>query len=102
MCSLQLRRCPRCCSCKQLLETWFLYMGMKTLHWPQVTWLRHFLGKEVVAWLMWGGLRVVPSRAGALESVLRMKFLLLFAITLKRRSFRSVPRDQGCRLAEAC
>jgi hypothetical protein len=62
----------------------------KALHRPQVTWLRHFLGKEVVAWLVWGGLRVVPSRAGALESVLRMKFLLLFAITLKRRSFRWV------------
>lgn len=53
-----------------------------------MTWLRHFLGKDVVAWLVWAGLRAVPPKAAALESVLRMKFLLLFAITLKRRSFR--------------
>lgn len=53
-----------------------------------MTWLRHLLGKNVAAWLVWGGLRAVPARASALESVLRMKFLLLFAITLKRRSFR--------------
>ncbi len=55
-----------------------------------MSWLRHFLGSNVVAWLVWGGLRVVPPRASALESVLRMKFLLLFAVTLKRRSFRLV------------
>ncbi len=53
-----------------------------------MTWLRHFLGRKAVAWLVWAGLRPVPPSATALEAALRMKFLLLFAITLKRRSFR--------------
>lgn len=67
-----------------------------------MTWLRHFLGKNVVAWLVWGGLRAVPARASALESVLRMKFLLLFAVTLKRRSFRRAGAFNFDKLVVSC
>ncbi len=50
----------------------------------------------MVGWLVWGGLRVVPGTGAALERVLRMKFLLLFAVTLKRRSVRCACMPACC------
>ena len=54
----------------------------------QVVWLRHFLGQDVVAALKWLGLRPLPATAGALETALRVKVLILIAVAFKRRSER--------------
>ena len=51
-------------------------------------WLRHFLGRDVVAALTWLGLRPLPATAGALEVALRVKVLILIAVAFNRRSAR--------------
>ena len=62
---------------KQTLSAWWC---------AQVIWLRHFLGRDLVALLSWVGLRALPPSAAALERILRVKALVLVAIAFERRS----------------
>ena len=57
----------------------------------QVDWLRQMLGSNesiVVKTVIWAGIEDVPQKAGPMETVMRSKCLLLFAVTMKRRAVR--------------